>query len=433
MSQKRRDFIRSLGGFAGATFAGTWLNPLKAQSSLDRLEDFKHASPELAASDEDFWFEIRQAYTSSNSLINLNSGGVSPHPKLVQEKVYTYSQFANEAPAYYMWRTMGRLRTHVRRQLAELGGCDVGEVAIMRNATEALETVINGLNLKKGDEILTTDQDYPSMLNTLDMLERRRGVKIAKISLPTPAEDASEIVQLFKQAINKKTKAILFCHMINLSGQILPAQQICSMARDHGVQTIVDGAHSFCQLAFKISDLGCDYFGTSLHKWLCAPFGTGMLYVKKDRIADLWPMYGYPEGEKDKITKFEHLGTRPFPIELAISDAIAFHNGIGTARKSARLRYLKEYWVNQVKDVAGFSLNTSMKPESSCGIANFSLANWGAGDLSRELLLTYGIYVTATNHKDVSGIRISPNVFTSLKDLDHLASSIKLLAQESRP
>lgn len=431
MSQRRRDFFRSLGGFAGASLMSVPLQALNARPLLQQIKEYQHLSPEEGAQDEDFWNQVRQAYTSSNSLINLNSGGVSPHTKLVQEKVQLYSQFANEVPGYYMWRTMGRLREQVRRQLSQLAGCKPKEVAIMRNATEALETVILGLDLKEGDEILTTDQDYPSILNTLKMLERRRKVKITQISLPVPAENSGEIVNLFEQAISRKTKAIVCCHIINLSGQILPVKEICTMAREKGVKTIIDGAHSFCQLEFSISDLGCDYFGTSLHKWLCAPFGTGMLYVKEENIASLWPMYGYPEEEEDKISKFEHLGTRSFPVELGIADAISFHNGIGTARKSARLRYLKDYWVKQVLDLPQFSLNTSLNPAFSCGIANFSLEDWTPSDLSRELLLTYGIYVTATNHKDISGVRISPNVFTSLTELDHLAETIKTIANKS--
>ena len=430
MSQKRREFFRSLGGVAGATLMGNWLTPAKAKESLSLLTQHQHLSIKQATMDEDFWFEVKQAYSSSNSLINLNSGGVSPHPKMVQEKVAAYSQFANEAPGYYMWRVMGRLRDSIRRQLAELGGCKPEEVAIMRNATEALETAICGLNLQAGDEILTTNQDYPSILNTLDMISRRWGVRIKKIPIPVPAEDTDEIVRRFERAISKQTKAMVFCHMINLSGQILPAKEICAMARKKGVQTIVDGAHSFCQLEFSISDLGCDYFGTSLHKWLCAPFGTGMLYVKEDRIADLWPLYGHPEAEQDSITKFEHMGTRSFPIELGIADAIAFHNGIGTARKSARLRYLKDYWVNQVKNVEGFSLNTSLKPDFSCGIANFALEGWKASELSTEFLVKHHIYVTTTNHEDIQGVRISPNVFTSLKELDHLVDTIGILAKK---
>ena len=432
MSIQRRQFVKSLSAFAGSTFLTPLLNPLISAPIGKELVSITHSSPEDAATDEDFWYHVRQAYTSSNNLINLNSGGVSPHPKMVQEKVELYTRFANEAPGYYMWRTMGRVRENTRRRLAKLAGCSMTEIAIMRNATEALETAIMGIDLKKGDEVLTTDQDYPSMLNTLEMRSRREGIKINKIALPVPSEDPSEIVGLFENAITSKTKVILVCHMINLTGQILPVRQIARIAHKKGIKVIIDGAHTFCHLDFQIPDLEGDYFGTSLHKWMTAPFGTGMFYVKEENIEGLWPLHGYPEGEDDKISKFEHLGTRSFPIELAIADAIDFHNSIGTPRKAARLRYLKEYWTDQVKDIPGVYFNTSLKKEHSGGIANFGLEGWEPGELGNTLTGQYQLYNTAINHKDIKGVRISPNVFTSLEELDYLAETIAKLAKEKR-
>ncbi|MEZ4771926.1 MAG: aminotransferase class V-fold PLP-dependent enzyme [Bacteroidia bacterium] len=432
MPIQRRKFLRSLGSLAGTSLAMPLLHPVLARNISEELEHISHPDPLEAASDEDFWALVRQAYTSSANMINLNSGGVSPHPKVVQEKVEMYNRFANEAPGYYMWRVMGKMRSSVRRKLAGLAGSSEDEIAMMRSATEALDTAILGIDLKKGDEILTTDQDYPSMQSALNLRSNREGIKIVRIRLPVPSTDSAEIIRRFEEAITPKTKVILACHMIYLTGYIMPIREIATLARKHNIQMIIDGAHSFCQLDFHVPDLGGDYFGTSLHKWLCAPFGTGMLYVKKDKISDLWPMHGYPEEEKDSITKFEHLGTRSFPLELAVSDAIDFHNMIGTPRKEARLRFLKESWTNQVKDIPDIHFNTSLEPQHSCGIASFLLDGWNPVDLSNELTNTYNIYVTQSTHEDVKGVRISPNVFTSTEELDYLAAVIHKLSKQKK-
>lgn len=426
----RRHFLKAAAAFTGSTFLSPVLHPLNARHVQADLADVHHTDPLEGAMDEEFWARVRLAYTSSANMINLNSGGVSPSTREVQRKVDLYNQFANEAPGYYMWRVMGKMRSSVRRKLSALAGISPEETALVRSATEALDTAILGIDLKKGDEILTTNQDYPSMINTLHLRQNREGIRIRKLSLPVPSENPQEIVSLFENAITSRTKVILVCHMINLTGQILPVKEICKMAHEHDIQVIIDGAHTFCHIDHKIPDLGGDYYGTSLHKWLCAPFGTGMLYVKKEHIPNLWPMYGYPEGDQEQITKFEHLGTRSFPLELAVSDAIDFHTLIGTPRKEARLRYLKDRWTNQVLDVPGLILNTSLKPEFSCGIANFMLEGWEPEELGIALLRDYNIYTTTTTHEDVTGIRISPNVFTSLEEMDFLAETIRKLAKK---
>lgn len=413
-SNTRRNFIKKVGTLASLSF-------LSSPLSFSR--------PSFRVDDEDFWAEIRRAYTESSTLINLNNGGVSPHPKSVQEVVERYTRFANEAPGYYMWRVMGRLRPAIRMKLADMAGCSEEEIAIQRNATEALEVVIKGMDFQEGDEILTTDQDYPSILNTLEMRRKRHGLKITKISVPVPCEDFEEIVDRFRKAITPNTKLIVLCHILNLSGQIMPVREVCKLAHEQGIQVLVDGAHSFANMEFNIPDLGCDYFGTSLHKWLSAPFGTGMLYVKKERIKDLWPMYGYPEGDQEDISKFEHLGTRSFPIELGIGEAIEFHRGIGTQRKWERLLYLKKYWTEQVMDIPEIQFNTSLNPDFACGITNISLSNWESGKLGQVLTDQYRLYNTVTGHKDITGVRISPHVYTSLGDLDHLVRTLKKLAK----
>lgn len=386
--------------------------------------------PAAVAQDEAFWAKVRAGYTASANLVNLNNGGVSPQPRAVQEKVETYHRFANEAPGYYMWRVMGRMREPVRRQLAAMAGCSPEEVALLRNATEALETVIFGLDWQAGDEVITTDQDYPAILDALDLRARRHGIVVRRLALPVPCEDPEEIVRRFAAAITPRTRALLFCHVVHLTGQILPVEALCELARQRDLLSIVDGAHAFAQLEFRLEDLGCDFYGASLHKWLSAPFGTGMLYVRRDRIAGLWPLYGYPQDEQDRITKFEHLGTRSIPTEVAIADAIAFHQQIGTARKGARLQYLKRYWVTQVQDVPGFRLLSSLDPAHGAGLTTFSLAGWTPAALSSALTNRFHLYVTAFDHPDVAGVRITPHVYTRLEELDYLAEVIRQLAEE---
>ncbi len=433
MKHARRQFLQALGAFTGLSLTQPLLDPLRARTLRKSLTTFVHPDHELAAQDEDFWAQVRSAYTSSSNLINLNNGGVSPQTRQVQEKLDLYTRLSNEAPGFYMWRTLGRLRPMVKQKLGELAGCDPDTIAIQRNATESLETVINGLDLAPGDEIITTSQDYPSILNTLKMRERRHGIVLTQLKLPVPIENEQAIVELFAQAIGPRTKAIVFCHVINMTGQVLPARALCQMAREKGVLSIVDGAHSLCQLDFRVDELDCDVFASSLHKWLCAPFGTGMLHIRKSLIPQIWPMYGYPEGEEAQMSKFEHLGTRPFPNEMAISDAIDFHNLISTPRKEARLRYLKNYWVDQLADLNGFRLRSPRKKAWSCGIATLQLEGWEPVALSGALLSRFQVYTTAFTHEEVSGVRISPNVYTSLQDLDMLVAALRTLAAENKP
>jgi len=403
-------------------------------SSCDFLEkrkilaSFEHKSPKAAAGDEDFWFQIQQEYTPTSLFINLNNGGVCPQPKVVQESFLHYYKLANQAPTYYMFGEFTRQRETIKRRLSVLAGCAQEEISLCRNTTEALETVILGMDLKKDDEVITTNQDYPTVMAGLDQRARREGVKIVKISIPTPAEDKEEIVKRFKNAITSKTKAIVVCHINYTTGQIMPVREISDMAHERGLEVVVDGAHSFAHLDFKIPDLHCDYFGTSLHKWLNAPFGCGMLYVKKEKISKVWSLFGSPEDQADKMSKFEHLGTRSFPAELAINEAIDFHNGIGIQRKEARLRYLKDYWANAVKDVPKVKFNTSLKKEFSCGLCHFSIEGMKAADMHKALFDDYKIYTTNITHDEFEGIRITPHVYTKLSDLDRLAEAIRKIA-----
>ncbi|MEL6673398.1 MAG: aminotransferase class V-fold PLP-dependent enzyme [Bacteroidota bacterium] len=432
MKAPRRKFLQKLARLSSLSLGASFLPSIPLQAA-ERLTEYPtHASAAEAATDEDFWYQVRLAYRPATGLINLNNGGVSPHPRAIQEKVNDLTTYANEAPSFNMWRLFSRQLNQVKIDLAELAGCEKDQITIMRNATEALETVILGIDFKAGDEVLTTDQDYPSMLNTLALREKRDGIKVIKIPIPDQQASDEDIVEAFRKAITRKTRMIMFSHVVNLTGRVLPAQDLCALARENEIQSLVDGAHSFASLPFQLSELDCDYFGTSLHKWLSAPFGTGMLYVRKERIGALWPIYGYPEGEQETITKFDHLGTRSLAIELGIGEAVRFHNHIGTERKYARLQYLKHYWTSQVKEIPGVKFNTRLKDGWSNGLVNFYIEGKDQRKTYQELEAQFNIHTTIIRHPDVSGIRVSPNVYTTLDELDHLVQAIQIMAEEQQ-
>jgi selenocysteine lyase/cysteine desulfurase len=332
-----------------------------------------HLTAEDAARDEDFWFDIQQSFSVTRGIVNLNNGGVSPSPRLVTEALVRYIWQQEDATAYTMWQILEPQSETIRTGLAEMFGCDREEIAITRNASESLEALLLGMDFKRGDEILTTTQDYPRMLSTLRQRELREGLVLRLIKIPTPPRTLDEITAAYERAITPRTRVILISHQINLTGQITPVRAVCEMARGRGVETIVDGAHSFAQFSFKRDDLGCDYFGTSLHKWLYAPKGAGMLYVRRDKIERIWPLMAAEKPKSADIRKFEEIGTHPAANKLAIGEAILFHNGIGAARKEARLRYLSRYWMNQLKDAPKVRFHTSFDPRQSCAIANVEI------------------------------------------------------------
>ncbi len=385
-------------------------------------------TPEQAAAEEDFWALISQAYTVNPSIINLNNGGVSPSPKVVQDAVERFNKLSNEAPSYYMWRILDQGREPLRMKLANLAGADPEEIAVNRNATEALNTVIFGLDLKAGDEVIGTKQDYPNMIQAWRQREMREGIKYTQISFNFPIEDDAAIVDAFAKAITPKTKVLHITHVINWVGQILPVRKICDMARSKGITTIVDGAHSFGLLDFKIPELGCDYFGTSLHKFLSAPIGSGMLWIRKDKIANIWPLVCNDKPRSTDIRKFETLGTRSFPIEQGIGEAINFHEAIGSKRKEARIRYLKDYWATKVKDLPGVKIHTSFKPDYACSICGVSIDGMTPSELDSALFNKYKIHTVGIVWENISCVRITPHVYTRTIDLDRLVKAITEIA-----
>jgi len=425
----RRQFIRLFSGGITALPFMAWSDPVYAGEARERLKFANALDPLAMASDEDFWGWVRSSYTVSPNIINLNNGGVAPQPKVVQDAHIRYYQYCNEAPSYYMWQLLDQGREPLRERLASLCGCDKEEVAINRNATEGLNTVIFGLNLKAGDEVVLTKQDYPNMINAWKQREKRDGIKLVWLDLSLPMEQEDEIAARYIQAFTPRTKVVMVTHLINWCGQIMPVRKVADVAHARGIQVIADGAHTFAHLDFKIPDLGCDYFASSLHKWLSAPFGSGLLYIKKERIRDVWALLSNTEPDGTDIRKFESLGTRSFASEMAIGTAIDFHEVIGAARKEARLRKLKDHWVNQVKDLRRVTFNQPMAPHLSCAIGSVAVEGKKPEEVAGELFTRYKIHSVAINWENIHGVRITPNVYTSLQELDKLAGAIRKMVQ----
>lgn len=424
--------------FFGQLFAGAVVSPPALAGDWERVitdavRFVDRRSPQEVAQDEDFWAEIQRAFTVDRTIINLNNGGVSPSPRVVQEAMVRYLAFSNEAPVHYMWDILEPQVESVRRQLAAEFGCDPEEMAITRNASEALEICQLGLELKPGDEVLTTNQDYPRMLTTWDQRARREGIVIRKVSFPVPPPSMQYLVDMFEQAIGPRTRVIHCCHITNLTGQIFPIHDIMQLAHERGIEVIVDGAHAFAHFPFKRDQLDCDFYGTSLHKWLLAPFGTGFLYVRKAKIDQVWPLMAAPTGMNANIRKFEEIGTHPAANHNAIAEALAFHQGIGGERKAARLRYLRDRWMKRLDGQPKVRLYTSYDPAQSCGLANVGIEGLQPGPIARYLWDRKRIIVTPIVHPEFRGLRITPNVYTTLREVDTFTIAMEGIIRNGLP
>jgi len=426
MPNTRRQFLRKAGMLGSAAFLSPWAGEAWARNLGAAITGADGKDPQQLATDEDFWYYIQQSFTVSPGIINLNNGGVSPAPRTVQDAMKRYYDLCNEAPSYYMWRILDQGREPLRKNLARLAGCSPEEIAINRNSSEGLETIIFGLTLRPGDEVVAARQDYPNMINAYRQREHREGIRMVWVNLELPSEDEHYLVDQYVKAFTPRTRVVHLTHVINWNGQILPVQKIAAEARKRGIEVVVDGAHSFAHLDFSIPDLGADYFASSLHKWLYAPIGSGLLYVKKEKIPRLYPLFACSDDPlKDDIRKFEHLGTRPFFIEQAIGKAIEFHEMIGIKRKQARLHYLKNYWMEKVKDLPGVTLHTSLDPRWGCAIGNIGVKDRKPGELDRFLLDKYKVHTVGIEWENIHGVRVTPNVYTTTRDLDVLVEGIR--------
>ena len=410
---RRRHFFTAAAGIASA-FRGDVL--LRARTAIDAVAG---RPADSVARDEDFWFQVRHAFTVDRNMVNLNNGGVSPAPKIVMDTEIRYLEVENLNPSYYMWNVLDPGIETVRRRLARSFGCDPEEIAITRNASESLEIVQLGLTLKAGDEVLTTNQDYPRMITTWQQRERRDGIVLKQITFPVPPPSLDYLAKRIEENITPRTKVVHICHITNRTGQIFPVKQICRMARARGIEVIVDGAHAFGQFPFEQKDLDCDYYGTSLHKWILAPIGTGMLYVRKNKIANIWPMMGAPDAMRENIRKFEEIGTHPASQRNAITEALNFSESIGLERKAERLRYLRRRWSDRLRQLPGVKILNSDDPEQSCGIGFVSVDGISAPKLASHLWQKYRIWTTAVvTPNEYEGLRITPNVYTTIEEID---------------
>jgi isopenicillin-N epimerase len=422
----RRELLRVTTSLGAAAFAAGRSAPAMAQAGSDA-----DAGP--GADDEDFWREIQEAFTLDRTIVNLNNGGVCPSPRVVHEAFKRYLDISNQAPVYHMWQLLEPNIESVRTRIAAAFGCDPEEVAITRNASEALQICELGLDLQPGDEVITTNQDYPRMLDTWDQRARRDRITVRKISFPVPPPNLDDLRSRIENAITPRTKVLHFCHITNLTGQIFPVRDICRAARERGIRTIVDGAHAFAQFPFTLGDLECDFYGTSLHKWLLAPIGTGFLYVRRELIKSVWPLTPANEKLADNIRKFEEIGTHPAAAHNAIAEALTFHEGIGAERKAARLRFLRSRWAERLRDVAGVRIHTSFDPAQACAIGCVGLDGVDPVKLTAHLWDRHRVIVTPIVHSEFAGIRVTPNVYTTRREVDLFADLMEGIARRGLP
>ena len=398
-------------------------------SSLAAIfDEKKNISADALASDDAFWKKIRDQYILKPDYINLENGYYNFTPQPILEKYIEHIRYVNREGSYYMRTVQFDNKKRMAGKLAALLGCPANEVAITRNTTESLDLVIGGQEWKPGDEAVMAIQDYGAMLDMFEQVSKRYGVVLKKISVPNHPKSDEEIVSLYEQAITSKTKLLMVCHMINITGQILPIRKICDMAHKKGVEVMVDGAHAVAHIQFNMPDLDCDYYGASLHKWLSVPLGAGLLYVKKEKIAKLWPLLADGNTDMSEISRINHVGTHPVHTDITIEDAIEYYQMIGGERKEKRMRFLQQYWTSKVRNVPNIILNTPADEKRSCGIANVGIKGITPGDLAKRLLDEHKIFTVAIDGANVHGCRITPNVYTTLEELDAFVAALKKLA-----
>jgi selenocysteine lyase/cysteine desulfurase len=414
----------------------------KAFNSIEQVAAASAAvadrAPDEVAQDEFYWREIQEAFTLDRTLTNLNNGNTCPSPRVVHEAVKRYMDMANMLPVQYNGM-IGRNVSTVRRRMAAEFGCDVSELALTRNASESMQIAQNGIDMKPGDEVVTTEQDYPRMLTTWDQRMRRDKIKVTRIQFPVPTTQ-DDLYQRLEKAITPQTKVLHFCHITNLTGQLFPVQRLARLARSRGILTMVDGAHALAHFPFKLRDLECDYYGVSLHKWLLAPIGNGLLYVRKENIAKTWPLQAVPDRQANDISKFEQIGTHPEALRAAVAEALAFHQAIGIERKAARLRYLTLRWANAIKSHPKVKILSNLDAGQTWGVAMVGIEGIDPRALSQHMMDRYRIVVNAVvggtppqQVFDYSGLRVTPNVYTTLEEVDTFAQAMLDVAKNGLP
>jgi selenocysteine lyase/cysteine desulfurase len=423
------------GAFGATSLAARTLGLQEVTSASASVAD---RPADEVARDEHYWREIQQAFLTDRTMINFNNGASCPSPTIVHEAYKRYLDLTNLVPVHYRALILKNLET-VRRGLASELGCDPEEMAITRGASESLQIAQNGIDLDPGDEVLTTEQDYPRMLTTWDQRVQRDGIRVRRINFPVPATE-DDLYQRFERAITPRTRVLHFCHLTNLTGQLFPVKRLSRLARERGIVSIVDGAHGFAHFPFTLADLDCDYYGTSLHKWLLAPVGTGFLYVRAERIAKTWPLTAAPAQSDDDIRKFEEIGNSPAGAKAAIAEALAFHHAVGADRKAARLRYITLSWAERLKVHPRVRIYSNLEPGQTWGLACVGIEGVDADKLAAYLWDEHRIIVTVVGRDDPSdpslsyrGLRVTPNLYTTLQEVDAFASALEHVANHGLP
>lgn len=417
---KKRTFLKSM---AALTAAPSFFKQLDRWNLI-----LEGQSPKEVAQNEAYWAVVRSGYRLKPDYINLENGYYCFVPQETLEKYIDHARHVNYQGSYYMRTVQVDNKDKASARLAKLIGAEPEEVAITRNTTEALDIIIGGFPWEEGDEAIYAQQDYGAMRNMFQLQEKRRDIKTKVVSMPNHPKDDNEIVNLYRSAITDKTRLLMICHMINITGHILPVRKICDMAHEHGVEVMVDGAHAVGHIDFNMKDLDCDYYGSSLHKWLSVPLGSGLLYTKREKISKIWPTFAPWNNDPNHIKYLSHTGTHPSHTDLAVNDAIDYLNRIGLKRKEARLRYIQRYWTDQVRNVSGINVNTPKEEWRSCGIANVGIEGMASKELARRLMDEYDIWTVAINEPPVVGCRITPNVYTTLDELDVFVRALKDMA-----
>ena len=412
----KRRFIKSLGAIS--------FSPL---ISASELSDFKPISKNLPVinNEDELWKTVRSHYTLKDEYINLESGYYNIIPDPILDHFINHVRHVNIEGSYYMRKALNKNKDRVTSELANLVGSTPDQIAITRNATESLDLVISGFPWKKGDEAIYAKQDYGTMKEMFEQISDRYGVVNKIISVPNHPKNDEEIVSLYESQITSKTKLIMVCHMINITGQILPIKKICEMAHSYGVEVMVDGAHCVGHFDFSIDDFNCDYYGSSLHKWLATPLGAGLLYVNKNKTHRIWPLLANGNTDKSDIKRLNHIGTHPVHTDLAISNSIDYIKWIGMERKENRMRFLQRYWSDQLRNIKNVVVNTPIDMQRSCGIGNVGLTNMSPSKMENILFDNYNIFTVAIDYANVKGCRISPNIFTTTEELDIFVKAVK--------
>lgn len=432
MPTTRREWLRNSIAFGALTAIALRNDALALVQDAVRTAG---AQPlEQAATDENFWAQIQQAFTVDRSVINLNNGGISPSPRVVQDAMRRHYEFANNLPARNLWQVQDPQVEGVRIKLAALFGASPDEIAITRNASESLETCLLGIDLNPGDEVVAADLDYPRMLTTIRQREQREGIKLVLVPIDVPMRDGADVIEAYRRAITPRTRMLLVSHVVFLTGQVFPVAEIVKLGRERDIPVIVDGAHAFAHLDYRREQLGCDYYGVSLHKWLTAPHGTGLLYVRKDRIGSLWPLMAAQHPRSDNIRKFEEIGTHPAANQLAIAEAVTFHNAIGSARKLARLRYLRDRWAKRIAGDKRVSFLANPDEVNCGGFVTFSIDGIEHEKLQAHLWEKHKIFtVYVALEGKFRGIRVSPNVYTTVDEIDAFSAVLEGVLSNGLP